>query len=373
MRVCHMTSAHGVEDIRIFHKECVSLSQGGYEVFLVERGESYEKSGVHIVGVGDIPTSRLKRMLFGARRVYQKALEIDAEIYHLHDPELLPYGLKLKKQGKKVVFDSHEHTRTQILNKGYLPRWCTNLVSRVYGVYEDYVLRHIDGVIFPCPLNGSFPYVCRHTAYVNNVPKMNELYDEYDAEAVKDSNTVCMIGSLTYDRGVKHFVLAAYKAGCKALLGGNVTPVSFMEELRGLPESSTAEFLGYLNREQVKTVLKQSSIGSAVLLNVGQYSRTENLATKVYEYMSMGLPVLLTKNTYNENMVNQYGFGRCVDPENIDEYAEAIRYILDHEDEAKQMGDRGRELVREKLNWSIEERNLFRLYEEVSAETHGTV
>lgn len=61
-KVCHMTNVHGVEDVRIFQKECVSLAKAGYEVYLVERGESYEKNGVHIVGVGDIPADRRRRM-----------------------------------------------------------------------------------------------------------------------------------------------------------------------------------------------------------------------------------------------------------------------------------------------------------------------
>ena len=100
-KVCHMTSAHGVEDIRIFHKECVSLAKAGYDVYLVERGESYEKDGVHIVGVGEILKSRRKRMTEGAKKVYEAARAVDADIYHLHDPELLPYGLKLKKQGRR--------------------------------------------------------------------------------------------------------------------------------------------------------------------------------------------------------------------------------------------------------------------------------
>lgn len=39
IKVCHMASAHGIEDDRIFHKECVSLAKAGYEVYLVERGE----------------------------------------------------------------------------------------------------------------------------------------------------------------------------------------------------------------------------------------------------------------------------------------------------------------------------------------------
>ena len=77
MKVCHMTSAHGVEDVRIFHKECVSLAKAGYETYLVERGESYDKNGVHIVGVGEISGNRMKRMTQGAKAVYQKALELD--------------------------------------------------------------------------------------------------------------------------------------------------------------------------------------------------------------------------------------------------------------------------------------------------------
>ena len=31
IRVCHMTSAHPAEDVRIFQKECVSLAKAGYD------------------------------------------------------------------------------------------------------------------------------------------------------------------------------------------------------------------------------------------------------------------------------------------------------------------------------------------------------
>lgn len=74
MKVCHMTSVHPIEDVRIFHKECISLAKAGYEVYLVECGESYDKNGVHIVGVGEIPGNRLKRMTKGiAKKLYKSA------------------------------------------------------------------------------------------------------------------------------------------------------------------------------------------------------------------------------------------------------------------------------------------------------------
>ena len=116
-----MTSVHDPEDVRIFHKECVSLANAGYDVYLVERGDSYEKSGVHIVGVGQPCGGRLSRMFSFSKKVYHTALALDADVYHLHDPELLPYGLKLKKKGKKVIFDSHEDTCGSILEKTWIP------------------------------------------------------------------------------------------------------------------------------------------------------------------------------------------------------------------------------------------------------------
>ena len=158
IKVCHMTSVHGEEDVRIFHKECVSLAKAGYDTYLVERGESREKNGVHIIGVGELPKSRRKRMTEGAKRVYEAARAVDADIYHLHDPELLPYGLKLKKAGKKVIFDSHEKYTDQIRNKRYFPAWCRSLIAESYGIYERHVLGKIDGLVFPCLKNGVHPF-----------------------------------------------------------------------------------------------------------------------------------------------------------------------------------------------------------------------
>ena len=61
MKVCHMTSAHRTTDGRIFRKECVSLATK-YDVYLVGQGESREEDNVKVVGVGEMPKNRIKRM-----------------------------------------------------------------------------------------------------------------------------------------------------------------------------------------------------------------------------------------------------------------------------------------------------------------------
>lgn len=367
IKVCHMTSAHPPEDGRIFRKECVSLAKAGYDVYLVERGDNYEKNGVHIVGIGEASGGRLERMTGVARRVYEKALAIDADIYHFHDPELLPYGLKLERKGKRVIFDSHEKYTEQIRNKPYLPRWCRALVSGCYGVYERYVLSRIDGLVFPCLKDGVHPFAgqCRHIAAVNNVPMLAETYDRYDPGAEKEARSICHVGSLTYNRGITHLVKAAAKADCTLYLGGAFSPAQYREEVLSLPEAENTKYLGVLDRPQVVRLLQRSQIGIATILNVGQYNQYDNLATKVYEYMALGIPTILSRSPYNEKAAAQYRFGICVDPENVDEIAGAIRYLLDHPEEARQMGENGRRAVREVFNWDVEEQKLLALYQDI--------
>ena len=362
-----MTSAHPPEDIRIFHKECTSLAAAGYDVYLVERGESYEKNGVHVVGVGEIPVSRRKRMTEGARKVYETALALDCDVYHLHDPELLPFGLRLKKKGKKVIFDSHENYSDQIRVKNYLPGLVAAGISQAYTRYESFALRRFDGLIHTCLRFDQDPYSgkCRNIAVIYNLPSMAEFYDRFDPDTEKIENSVCYVGSLTYERGITQLIDAAYKAGCKAYLAGSFASEEYKMSLSERESFQCVNYAGVLGREEVKEFIQKCRIGMATLLNVGQYNQDDSLPTKAYEYMALGMPVIMSQSPYNDRAIKKYGFGLCVDPSDPEKTAQAIRYLLSHPEEAKAMGENGRKAVREGLNWEKEQQKLFELYRKV--------
>lgn len=366
IKVCHMTSAHPANDIRIFKKECVSLSKTGYEVHLVQRGESGEQDGVFITGVGQPVGGRLSRMTTFARKVYRAALDIDADIYHIHDPELLPYGMKLKKRGKKVIFDSHEWYGVQIASKPYLPKWLANCISWCYAYYEDYVVKKIDGVIFPCTIEGKNPFEgkCAHVALVNNTPILQELYSDWKNEQ-KTRVACCYIGGIRPDRGITQDVEACNRVEVPLILAGNYSSEKYKEIICALDHKKYIEWRGYLDRTGVCEILQESSIGLVTELNFGQNNKTDNLPTKAYEYMAFGLPIIISHSDYVDRIIQERFFGISVDPNNVDEIATAIQYLMDNPEEARKMGENGRRAVQEEFNWAVEEKKLLALYEDI--------
>ena len=54
--------------------------------------------------------------------------------------------------------------------------------------------------------------------------------------------------------------------------------------------------------------------------------------------------------------------GICVNPYDSDEIAQAIRYLIDNPNKAKEMGKNARKAFEEKYNWQIEEIKLIQFY-----------
>jgi len=346
----------------------VSLAKAGYDVYLVAPGESYESGGVKIVGAPQNTGGRVKRMVQSAKAVYRKALEVDADIYQIHDPELLPYALKLKKKGKKVVFDSHENYSLLISNKYYLPGLFRKLVAKLYYVYETRVCKKIDAVIVPCKFNdkNSFENRAKHIVFIDNTPILDELYVKYTPDYCKRKRSICYVGGLTYARGLTNLVKAAPIANTKLVLAGEFNPESYFDEIKKLDAYSCVEYRGFVDRENYIKILNECRVGACTLLNIGQYSKMDNLATKVYDYMAMGLPAVVSAFSYAKKVNEKYKCFILVNPDDIEEIAKAINYLLNNPEIAEEMGQNGRRAVIEEYNWGLEEKKLLRIYESLA-------
>ena len=102
-KVCILSSVHSPFDTRVFHKEAKSLIKMGYDVTLIAPHDHDTcVDQIHIKAIQKHPI-RFKRMTLTVWSVYREALRVNAEIYHFHDPELIPIGLLLKLKGKQSM------------------------------------------------------------------------------------------------------------------------------------------------------------------------------------------------------------------------------------------------------------------------------
>lgn len=359
-KVCHLTSVHPRFDSRIFWKECKSLKKQGYDVSIIVADDIGDevKDNIKIFDVKR-DDSRLNRMIKAPLRVYKKAIEIDADIYHFHDPELIKTGLKLIKKGKKVIYDTHEDVPRQILSKPYLNRFSKNIVSNIFERFENKHAAKFSYIITATDfIKDRFLKVNKNVNSIKNYPILEELNISTSWE--RKQNKACYIGSLSEVRGIKEVIEAMQFAHFDLNLAGTFSTKEFQTTVQNLNSWNKVSFHGFANREQVKIILSESKVGLVTLYPTINY--IDALPVKMFEYMSAGLPVICSNIDLWNDIIESNNCGICVDPKNPKEIAEAGNKIIKNDKLAAQMGKNGRLAVEKKYNWKLEEEKLIKVY-----------
>lgn len=366
VKVCHLTSAHPRFDVRIFHKECSSLAKV-YDVSLVVAdGEANAVvSGISIIDVGR-PNGRMERFTKTPSKVLAAALEIDADVYHLHDPELMQIALKIKRKGKLVIFDAHEDLPKQILSKPYLSKISARLISGAVKRYEKYICRRLTAIITATPfITSKFKSINPKSFTINNFPLLGELFSE-SIEWHHRKDHVCYVGGLSKIRGAVEMIdgLAASKrVGVILHVAGELSEEETKTRVSASDGVNKVKFLGQISRDEVRELLASSKGGVVTFLPVPNHIDAQ--PNKMFEYMSAGIPVIASNFKLWREIIEGNDCGICVDVSHPEEIGKAIDQLLDDDQLAKQLGANGRRAVMTKYNWSIEEKNLLDLYSDL--------
>lgn len=363
MKICHVTSVHPAKDARIFYRECISLLKAGYTIFeIAPNVEDEIYKGISIYGV-QVPQNKWMRSFFVQKAVYRKCIELNADIYHFHDPELIPIGVKLKKKNSKcIIFDSHEDIPAQILMKEWIPSFLRKAISKLYALYEQHALRYYDALVSVTPtITMRLCALNKNVYQLTNYPLLDRSADA-DNRAWKDS--ICFAGSITGQWLHQNIIKAIENCeNVKYRLAGGGNS-AYIEDLKILNGWQDVEFVGKISFDDVPAFLIEST--AAMVLNDYVPNVGYKLGTlgnnKLFEAMQMGIPVICTDFILWKEIIEEWKCGICVNPHDIESISEAIKYLIKNKDVAKEMGNNGRKAVMEKYNWKTQEKTLLKMY-----------
>ena len=366
-KVCHLTSAHPVDDIRIYHKECLSLARAGYRVVLVASGAGSSKitgagaEGIEIIRVVRFHP-RLIRMLLAPFFLYLKALGCQAALYHLHDPELIPAGFLLRLTGKKVLYDAHEDTSRQILSKYYLNKPLRRLASRIIRGLENMAARRFTGVVTPTEgvSDGFPPAVHYKITRVSNYPAISEFSGIADNHR---SDAICYVGAISQSRGIHPLVESLSHHSASLELAGPFYPSELADQVLLGKHASRIIYHGVVGRPAIHNILGRVAVGVVVLMPGANHQIS--LPVKMFEYMAAGLPVIASDFPLWREIVEGNRCGFCIEPGNPRLLGETVGYLLKNDGLRREMGENGRQAVQKRYNWAGEKKRLLQLYEKV--------
>jgi glycosyltransferase involved in cell wall biosynthesis len=361
-KAVHVSTVHPATDVRVFHKECRSLAAAGYDVVLYARTDTtYTDSGVRVCPV-PAGRSRLARMTTGVWRLLLPLLRHRADVYHLHDPELVPLGLLLRVLGRTVVFDAHEVLPSQVLGKYWIPARLRPAVGQATRLVMWLAGRGLSAVVAAAPVVADSYAGARRMVVVNNYPIHLARPDIPYAERSRD---LVYVGGISDNRGLSSMLEAARivraRHGAKLTLVGPFQPAELADRLDEPGVTDAVDYVGVTPPEEARELVGTAKVGLLLLIGTKAYENT--LPTKIFEYMAEGLPVIASDVPLWKRFLDETGAGVVVPADDGAAAGAAAARLLADPAAAAQMGERGRQVAAERFSWETEAQTLLALYD----------
>lgn len=363
--VIHVTTAHNANDVRIFERECRSLAATGrYSVYLAAHGTLLEDAGVSLIPLTEVPKTRAGRFSAGPRKALALSRAVSADLWHFHDPELLPVALRLARSGQRVIWDAHEDYVTQFTDgdeKNWVPAPLRDVVRTGTLALLKQVDKHAAGVVAATPTIAS-RYSNPRTVVVGNEARLGDFSGcrpSFEARRILFTGTVGpshLFGELVEAvRALPQVQLAVAGrepdpqvwSAAKATLGPRV------------------EHLGWLDRANLAEAISDSSLGVALYVPVPSFLEADGSPTKLFEFAAAGLPTIGTPNPSVARLLEDSGAGFLAAGFSASDLRAAISQALSDAVSWRDAANSARLWSATMGGWAQSEHRLLKLYAEV--------
>jgi glycosyltransferase involved in cell wall biosynthesis len=374
-----ITSLHSPKDDRIFFKQAKSLQNNGFDVSILcladdngkfkdmsgnvlnAKNESQiEADGIKIICIKK-QSSLFQKILhkFAKGKCWdnfiKKAIEINAEVYHAHEPQTAFIGLKIQSHTKaKLIYDAHEPwIFSRSLKEGLLKILCLSKLKNIITanqITQQTLLKENP------KLNTEVIYNCS--------PSFFTQYRKENKDII-----ICHEGALWFNRGLKLIVealiiLKTTHSNFKFRIIGDV----FGKEREYLKSKikennlqENIEITGWLNYKDVPKSLADCSIG--IITNTEEKRNTlAGPANKLFNYMTMGLAIVSVNLPATTQIIQEINCGIILQKRDAPFLAQELIKLLNDKTTLSTLQQKSGIAAEEKYNWESEADKLFQFY-----------
>ena len=366
-KVVHLTTVHNAADPRIFHKEVKSLLDAGYDVHLV--APRVASSVVDEVPITALPTAKNRLQRLGLLPLaYRAARRLDADVYHFHDPELIPVGYLLKRTtGARAIYDMHEDYWWHGPIEGRFIRlfecWCFTWADHVI-VANEHQLNITQHSSVSATRVGNYFKPIEPESSSKQKPRLTE-------EAVQRLIYTGVISNKG-GRGLRQLLeLAAIlqDGGVNSVL--NLVGVCYTDQERQRADAFIERFglhsainrVGwnrYVPWASMVPYLERAHVG--LFLGTQHNNLLQKIPTKFYEYLHYGLPILCSDFPRWRRFIEKHACGAVVPPGDVSAAAQVLRRWRNNPDEYWALSEAARAAAPQ-YRWAVTERRLLNVYE----------
>jgi len=355
---------HNWFDERIFYKECRTLAKNGYSVSLmIPLDHHQEIDGVLFIPI-ERPSNFINRYFISVLKLFILALKQKANVYHFHDPELITLGFLLKILGKRVIYDVHEDYEEKLKSRLKGPKVVRIIGAKIWWFIESFLSLAFDYII-TADSHIDQKFNRKNVVIFPNVPS-EEFWIGLQRTKVSDKFRIIYVGSITRDRGILETIESLNHLKHKNVEFHIIGGTEDKQLIEIFEKKPNVVWHGRVEWSKLGEELANADLGVVLLQPVPAYLYYpgENIV-KLWEYLSLGLPVLISNFPKLEKLCKDIGFGLAVDPTDPRKIAEAIDYLIDHPEERKIMGANGKRAVVNEYNAENKLKDLLMVYEKI--------
>lgn len=351
----------------VLYRQSEVLIKSGFDVFNVvsDTVPDEVEHGVKILSSGYVTNNRIKRVLFSSKNLRKRLFEVDADIYHTCHIDQLGTCLKLKKAGKKVIFEMQEDHPYSLYWKSRLPHFLNHFFVCLMKLWMSYALKRVDAIT--CVGYDTYDYLVswgidkKKIHVIGNFPIVRKDYKLTREDYMSRENRILYFG-LIYSYSRQEVFLEALKklhVNVKYLVAGkfmgNELKTYRVQTMNNPLWKEKVEFVERFKHDELKDFVAKSTISNTLRdFSVYAHDKRGSLGIiKIFESMENALPILCPDMPVYREMMEKYKCGILVDPMNSQAIADAIEYLVSHKEEAWKMGQEGRRAVIEKYSWDV--------------------